>query len=64
MKLPPTQTVGLTKYVYTLSTTLSAVPLSDLGPSHPLSRKRMCPPPEPKGKGTYSVADEWVEVPI
>ncbi len=37
---------------------------SELGPPHPFSRKRVCPPPaEPKLEGTHSPAGEGVEGP-
>jgi hypothetical protein len=39
-------------------------PLVGIGTPHPLSYKRMCPPPEPKKGGTHSPADEGVGVTI
>ncbi len=39
-----------------------SVPSSELGPTHPISRKRVCtpPPPQTKGGGTHSPAGEGV----
>ncbi len=48
-----------TKYIYTKSNTVF-VPSSELGRLHLLSRKRVCPPWNQRGKGTHSPAREGV----
>ncbi len=46
--------VPLTKYIYIKSTTVY-VPSSEMGLSHPLSRRQMCPSPrKQRGEGTLS----------
>jgi hypothetical protein len=35
----------------------------ELGPPHPLNRRRVCPPPFGSGRGTHSLACEGVEGP-
>jgi hypothetical protein len=44
-----------TKYIFIKSTTVY-VPSSELGLSHPLSRRRVCPPPGTKGGGGGTLA--------
>ncbi len=51
-------TFSLSKYTYILNTTES-VPSSELGPLQPLSRERVCPPPEPKGGHTRMRVRGW-----
>ncbi len=47
----------VTKYVYIKSTTVY-VPSSELGLSHSLSRQRVCPSPQDRGRGAHSPAAE------
>ncbi len=50
------ESVGIvlsTKYLYIKSTTVYVLSL-EMGLPHPFSRKRVCPPPGPKGGGAHS----------